>query len=188
MRNMHALVFSATAISLACGSSLAAPGVRPAAKPPLPPAHAAQAGPGSPLALKGRITGAWSRPISDPDGGEVVNLTGAGNVAPLGEAQATGTINGPGRVARGTTTGTLTLTPDGGTLSLRLTGPPQRGASSPSSRLSYKITGGTGAFAGKTGQGAVRLTLTPPKPPRLIPGKPPPPFGAATFRLEFVPR
>jgi hypothetical protein len=127
--------------------------------------------------LSGEVSGTWSAQPPPPDGGTTQSLTGTGQVAPLGTVQATGTLVTPGFVGTGQTTGTMTLTTASGSITIQLAGPPQPGFSGPPTRFHFTITGGTGSFAGATGQGRAILHESPAQA-----GMPP------VFTLTFVPR
>jgi hypothetical protein len=96
------------------------------------------------------------------------DLSGQGQVQPLGPMTVTGHLNFllPGHVG-----GTLTLSNSQGTLTLTLTGPLQRGVSPlPTPNLfAFAITGGTGAFTNATGRGTASLQLV----ADPLPGVPP---------------
>ena len=110
---------------------------------PLPPRHE--------VVLNGMLSGRYSA-FSGVDTISY-DLSGQGQVQPLGPMTVTGHLNFllPGHVG-----GTLTLSNSQGTLTLTLT---QRGVSLLPNQFAYAITGGTGAFAKATGQGTAFLQL-----------------------------
>jgi hypothetical protein len=136
---------------------------------PRPPAPSHQ------LALSGQITGTWAPVLVVPDLGRPQTLKGAGSVGPLGSVQASGSIATPGFVLTGWSTATITLTRATGSVTLQLIGPPQPGFSPPPGTFHFTITGGTGAYAGATGQGTATLTET-----RAA-------AGGGTFKMAFTP-
>jgi hypothetical protein len=93
--------------------------------------------------------------------GTIQDSKGSGFFLGLGRVEISGTLHTPGLILRGNTTGTLVLSNAQGSITLALVGPPQPGFSPPPSELQYMITGGTGAYAGITGQGTVILLETP---------------------------
>jgi hypothetical protein len=97
------------------------------------------------------------------DVGASYDLTGTGSAGTLGAVTITGSVSLPGFIANGSASGTLTLTSDnpsaagGGSVTLDVTGP--KGGSGFPSKLTYTISGGTGAFATATGTGSIAVTL-----------------------------
>jgi hypothetical protein len=77
----------------------------------------------------------------------------------LGAVQITGSAHLPGLVLSAHATGQLTITNAKGTITLDLTGPTERAFGPMPRHLSYKITGGTGAYAGAAGKGNVEVKL-----------------------------
>jgi hypothetical protein len=114
------------------------------------------------LALSGTVAGTWTAVPSIPDTGATQQLTGAGQVKPLGVATATGTIQTVGFIREGHATGTLVLSNAQGSITLHLTGPLQPGFSPPPSTFQYTIVSGTGAYAGAAGKGTITFSETPP--------------------------
>lgn len=144
------------------------------------------------VTLSGQIGGTWTLRGQVPDAGGAYQLSGNGTLAPLGPVRVAGSLQSPGLIAQGRTTGALTLTSAQGTLTLALSGPSQAGDSSqaggspPPSSLTYSVTGGTGAYAGEHGTGTARLVMTPERRPTPVPGRPTPQFIiAAMFTLTF---
>jgi hypothetical protein len=122
--------------------------------------------------LDGTISGTYvaaPSPVASPTaiilGAEYI-FTGTGTAGVLGPVAAKGDIILPSPIAAtGVATGTLTLTSistmpaDSGSVTLKLTGPIEKGKGTLPATLSYVITGGTGAFAGATGVGTIAITL-----------------------------
>lgn len=153
-------------------------------KPPAPPRGAR--GHADTIRLVGQVAGTYTQLPSVPDAGGSYRLSGNGTVAPLGTVRAEGTLHTPGFIAHGTTTGDLTLSNPKGTLTLNLTGPQQRGLSDAPTTLRFVVSGGTGAYLGKTGAGVAHLTMTPAKRPPSVPGQRTPHYMvAAQFTLRF---
>jgi hypothetical protein len=119
-----------------------------------------------PMSLSGRLHGtAQGRPVV-PDAGSTLDLAGAGRVDSLGKVQFTGSVQGVGFIRRGRAEGTLTLTNEqGGTVTLRLLGPVQRGGAWLPNRFRFVAQGQAGLpHSVKGNQGTIRVT------PRPAPG------------------
>jgi hypothetical protein len=127
------------------------------------------------VTLVGQVSGTWANVLTLPDVRRPVDLSGAGTLSPLGTVQASGTLYTPGFIRQGRSTGTLVLSNAQGSLTIQLTGPLQPGFSPPPGTFSYRITGGTGAYAGDTGQGTASFHENTSDP------------GAGTFTLSFGP-
>jgi hypothetical protein len=124
----------------------------------LPGAPLVQSGPAQQQLLPiGMVHGSWTTKPTLPDAGTIQELQGSGFFPSLGQVQMSGTLHTPGFIREGRTTGTLVLSNARGSITLQLVGPPQPGFSPPPSTLQYTITGGTGAYAGASGQGMVTL-------------------------------
>jgi hypothetical protein len=138
------------------------------------------------LSLHGEVTGAWLVQPRVADAGTTQELTGSGNVRPLGAVQVSGSLLGPGFIAQGFTTATLTLSGAHGSITVQLVGAQaQPGFSAPPHAFRYTIVGGTGAYAGATGGGTARLEEMPAYqvgPPGSMT-----PIHAPTFTLAFGP-
>jgi hypothetical protein len=132
--------------------------------------------PATPPPLLGPVSGVWSRVPLVPDVGQLQRLSGGGVVSPLGTVTAHATLTMPGFILVGQATGTVTLSNANGSVTIQLTGPAQPGFSAPPAAFSYKITGGTGAYAGESGQGTASFQET-------TSGT----GGAGTFTLTFDP-
>jgi hypothetical protein len=107
------------------------------------------------------VQGTYTAQRPNPDLGWAYELTGAGQVQPLGQSGASGKFTTLGNVATGRSEGQLSLTGRGGDVTLSLTGPEQTGLAPPPDQFDYQITGGTGTFGGATGLGMVTLRLRP---------------------------
>ena len=125
---------------------------------------------GETIALKGKIFGPYTVNRTNPDIGSTYELSGSGQIQPLGQSRGTGSFRAPGNVAVGHAEGTLTLTDQQGSVTLTLVGPDQRGLAPPPDHFTYTITGGTGTFQGAKGSGNVALEI-------LLPGRTPPRGG-----------
>jgi hypothetical protein len=108
----------------------------------------------------GLVSGTWTNQPTLPDTGKTQDLEGSGVFFSLGQVQMSGRLHTPGFVLQGRTTGTLVLSNARGSITLELVGPLQSGFSPPPSAFQYTITGGTGAYAGLTGQGTATLLET----------------------------
>jgi hypothetical protein len=120
------------------------------------------------LTLDGTIEGTWSREFTNPDVGGAQTLQGSGTLRGLGLVQSSGTLHTPGFVARGHTTGSLTLSNAQGSVTLQLVGTMvQPGFSAPPSSLRYTIVQGTGQYSMASGSGTATLQERPQQgPPR----------------------
>jgi hypothetical protein len=139
------------------------------------------------VALSGQVSGTWLEQPTIPDVGHTQTLSGSGVVAPLGMAQVSGELHTPGFVARGETTGTITLSNADGSVTLRLVGPPQAGFSPPPSSFQYTITGGTGKFAAASGTGVVTFAEQESPPLVCPPNALCLPLAGGTFTMTFQP-
>jgi hypothetical protein len=120
------------------------------------------------LLLSGTVRGNWTAQPSIPDTGTTQSLAGRGRVQPLGKVHAQGTLQTPGFILTGRTTGVFTLKAVGGSVTVDLVGPPQPGFSDPPSMFNFTIVGSTGRFRGATGSGTA--TFHEAKPPTCPPG------------------
>jgi hypothetical protein len=116
--------------------------------------------------LNGTVSGTYSLAPVPVDVGADYVLSGSGTAGRLGAVTAQGNVGLPGLIATGNASGTLTLTTAGtsaatpGSVTLKLTGPTEKGFGPFPSTLSYTITSGTGAFASASGSGSIAATLS----------------------------
>ena len=133
------------------------------------------------LDLRGTVMGVESRdPFADR-----LRLSGRGEVAPLGQVQASGTLT----IRSGEPTiydGQLTLVARKGNVFVHIHGI-VGGPSRPHSvHLRYDITGGTGQYRGATGHGAVTYEhRTRPGPSLFLPARSGRPYARVMFTLKF---
>jgi hypothetical protein len=117
------------------------------------------------VALKGSTRSTYAVESPVPDVGATYTLQTSGKLAGLGRANVSGSINSLGFIAYGHARGTMLVAVAGGTLTLELTGPTQRGFSPLPRMLSYVITEGTGKFHNRigdpVGEGTVDVILKP---------------------------
>lgn len=110
--------------------------------------------------LSGKITGAFTIPVSLPDVGRTYTITGSGTLSDIGSVSASGTFHGLGFIASGTATGDVTLTKGDSTLVLHAQGPVQAGFSSLPTSFKYTVQSATGIFASmKNNDGTLSLRL-----------------------------
>jgi hypothetical protein len=117
------------------------------------------------VALKGITHGNYISEQKTPDVGRTFTVFTSGMFEHYGPAVVFGSFHSLGNVASGMATGTLHVVVAGGTLTLSLTGPTQKGPADLPKEFSFVITKGTGKFhnaAGDpTGKGTVDVTLKP---------------------------
>ena len=133
------------------------------------------------LDLRGTVTGVESR---DPSAADRLRLSGRGEVTPLGQVQAFGTLT----IRSGEPTiydGQLTLVAHQGDVFVHIHSIVEGPSRLYSVRLRYDITGGTGQYRGATGHGAATYDhRTPPEPLPFPPG-PGRPYPRVMFTLKF---
>jgi hypothetical protein len=131
--------------------------VRPDGAPP---------GPSTPTIIKlnGTLMGTYQKKSGPPDVGIDVSFFGHGKARPLGTADVTGEAHGLGNVASGHASGLVVVSTPEGSVTLKLTGPKQKGFAPLPDRFSFKITNGSGAFLKDRGHGTLVLVLDPAKP------------------------
>jgi hypothetical protein len=112
-------------------------------------------------ALTGHGSGHYSYDPVVSGAGREYRLHGTAYLAGLGEVSVSGNLRGVGFIAKGHATGELTFTNKYGSLTVDLEGPLQDAFSALPRHFSYKIVSGTGAYAGRTGEGSLTLVLTP---------------------------
>jgi hypothetical protein len=154
------------------------------------PALVASTASGRRLVLDGTLQGTWSKTQANPDVGGSETLQGWGSTQPLGQVQATGTLQTPGFIRSARATGSLTLSNAQGSVTLRLVGVMGQpgSSSSPPSALRYTVVKGTGQYAQATGSGTALLQQRPLQRP--APGPPgtmtPDYVIAPSFTLTFA--
>jgi hypothetical protein len=119
------------------------------------------------LNLDGTITGTLiPAPTAVNVGALYILSDGTGSVQAMGAVSAAGRIQLPPLMSSGPASGTLTLTTisataksPSGSVTLKLTGPTQKGSDPIPAAVSYVITSGTGNFAYATGSGTIDITL-----------------------------
>ncbi len=116
------------------------------------------------VGLKGTTHGVYNA-SSFPDVGTSYSVYTAGKFQGYGPGVVYGTLHSLGFLASGQATGTLHVILPGGTLTLTLTGPTQKGFSPLPKQFSFEITKGTGKFHNATGdpvgKGTVSVALKP---------------------------
>jgi hypothetical protein len=142
------------------------------------------AAPAKAIHLTGTVKGSYHLQVKNPDTGKNFTFVGSGKVAPLGQATLTGSIQSPGNIANGHSTGLLVLSTPRGSLTLDPTGPPQNGNTPVPNVFSFKITRATGTFKGDTGTGYIDLVLKPAPTPTV--GSPSLLGGQGTFTMIFL--
>jgi hypothetical protein len=115
-----------------------------------------------PLSISGKLRGtATARPGSS-DPGAALDLSGAGRVDSLGPVQFAGALEGVGRIRRGRAVGSLTLSAERGSITLRLLGPAQGRRARLPDRFRFVVQDQTGATRPLKGnRGTVRVDTGP---------------------------
>jgi hypothetical protein len=136
----------------------------PAGAPAKPPPTGTGSGKGKPPSqqhtLGGTVTGTYALGPSLATTGSTFQLTGTGNVAPLGHVSASAFLQAAGFVSPGHAGGMLTLSNAQGTVQLQPVGPSQPGGVGLPRRLTFQVVWGTGAYARLSRGGTADLTLT----------------------------
>jgi hypothetical protein len=137
------------------------------------------------VVLTGSIKGTLTSKMSVPDTGHHYVLFGMGRLSPTGMSVATGSLQTPGFIASGQSSGTVTLGGRGGTLKLQLTSPAAPGFSSLPGLFLYNIVSGSGRFHGAAGSGSVTLSQ---EPSALVlnPARSMPTLGGSTTRFTMT--
>ena len=130
-----------------------------AAAPLVSPAAAVRVAAGRHFTTAFKVTGTYSMPMMNPDAGKRYVFKGSGKPAGFGLMQLSGSIQTPGNMGSGQAHGSLVMTNSHGTLKISVTGPTEPGFGPLPTTLSYRITGGTGAYAGASGSGTIVDTL-----------------------------
>jgi hypothetical protein len=110
------------------------------------------------VSVKGTLTGTYTTPLGNPDARSYV-FTGTGTAGAMGAVSLDGTITPPGFILSAPANGEFTLTNADGTITLDLTGKPQPGGSPLPEKMTYTVSGGTGAFANAGGKGTVSIAV-----------------------------
>jgi hypothetical protein len=115
-----------------------------------------------PVQLNGTASGSYSAQAS----GNKLTYTLSGspsNVTPFGAVTVSGSLQSPGSSSNDQTQGTLVLSDgNGSTMTLQVTGSPQRRLTQVANLYTYTVVDGSGKFQGSTGtSGVMYLTLSP---------------------------
>jgi hypothetical protein len=117
------------------------------------------------VGLSGTAHGSYTSSQKVPDVGTSYTVSASGTFTTYGKAAVSGSLQTPGFIATGKATGTLNLAFVGGTLTLALTGPTEKGFGGLPSEFSFVITKGTGRFHNSVGdpvgKGTVDVSITP---------------------------
>ncbi len=119
-------------------------------------------GPTTPLTGAFNVAGTYTHVVGpgfNPDAGNIYHFTGSGRKRSLGHFTMAGDLHGLGFIASGRVRGYVTLASSQGTIDLRLLGPEQAPGSLPPT-LSFKIVGGTGAYAQAYGKGGIIVSAS----------------------------
>jgi hypothetical protein len=124
---------------------------------------ATPAGSGSTVQVKlnGRLRGTYHVDDRLPDVGQKYTFFGHGRIGPVGTSDVTGHADSLGNVATGKAHGLIVISTPEGSLTLKLTGPTQKGLSHLPDRFSFKITNSSGAYFHDRGHGRAVLVLDP---------------------------
>jgi hypothetical protein len=88
------------------------------------------------------------------------NLQGEADLAAMGHVTVTGSIHAPGFVAQSHAAGQLTFSNGRGSVTIKLTGKADPGATGLPQKYDYQVIAHTGAFANLADQGTLTLVLT----------------------------
>jgi hypothetical protein len=114
------------------------------------------------IQVTGKTQGSYTSVTVNPNIGTTYTfLATPSHVTPLGSVTLTGNIQAPGRGSNDQVHGTLRLADSNGSVTLSLTGPPQKRFSQLPGVFTYKITKSSGQFGGDVGSGYMALTLSP---------------------------
>jgi hypothetical protein len=130
-----------------------------------PPRGGSGSGKGSPPpsrqdTLGGAITGTYALGPSVRSTGSTFQLTGTGNVAPLGQVTASALLQAAGFISPGHAGGLVTLSNARGTVQLQPSGPSRPGGARLPASLRFQVVWGTGAYARLSRGGSANLSLT----------------------------
>ena len=115
----------------------------------------------STVTVQGTLAGSYATVQTNPDTGHAYKVNTSGHTS-LGATTGKGIVRGPGNIASGHCGATLTLTTSKGTMSVTATGTKTvKGFADCQSGFAFKwrMTKGTGSYAGKSGSGSGTLTL-----------------------------
>ncbi len=105
------------------------------------------------------VTGTYSLPMVNPDAAKTYFFKGSCKPPGFGGMQLSGSVQTPGNLASGQAHGSFVMKNSHGTLKLSVTGPTEPAFGPMPTTLSYRITGGTGAYANASGSGTISDTL-----------------------------
>jgi len=135
--------------------------ITPPVTPPVTPTVTSPPVTTQAIQIMGTVEGSYSAVAIDPAAGVSYMFSGSSaTVSPFGSVMMTGGIQssaGASDVAQGK----LVLSNASGSVTLSLTGSPQKRFAQVPSFFSYTITDSTGQFQGTTGSGTMVLTLAP---------------------------
>jgi hypothetical protein len=109
--------------------------------------------------LAGHGHGQFSRERVPADLGGLFDLQGSADLAGLGRVTVTGRVNSVGFVLHGRASGTLTFANARGSVTMKLSGPEQRGFADLPHQFHYQVISGSGAFRHLPDQGTLQLAL-----------------------------
>lgn len=113
------------------------------------------------VTVQGTTAGNYTTMQTNPDVGHAYKVNTSGHTS-LGATTGKGTVHGPGNIASGHCTATLTLTTSKGTMSVSATSTKAvKGFADCQSGFGFKwhMTKGTGSYSGKSASGSGTLTL-----------------------------
>jgi hypothetical protein len=153
-----------TGVPTACHAALTSVSatIRPFVSGATKARRVAAVAPTTPLVGAFNVAGTYSHPIGpgfNPDAGNSYSFTGSGRKRSLGSFTMAGDLLGIGFIQSGRFRGYVTLTSSQGTIDLRLLGPEQAPGPLPET-LSFKIVGGSGAYALANGKGAIAVSAS----------------------------
>jgi hypothetical protein len=111
--------------------------------------------------FQGGLQGSYSTLPGPTDLGKTIELNGSGYFHHMGKVTISGWIQSPGLIQNGQSHGEATLTNSRGSVQLSLTGPVQKGFSSPSGTFQYQELSGTGEYSQANQTGQVEVSITP---------------------------
>jgi hypothetical protein len=114
-----------------------------------------------PYAFAGSISGTYVMPSALPDVGQGYVLSGSGTLGAWGPFQASGSLSTPGFIFLSTAYGTLTVSNGAGSVTLWLQSMPLTGFSTLPQDFDYGVQQATGAYAGLSVAGTIKVMLTP---------------------------